>query len=169
MPDPAPRHLLVGSGQRVEIDLPGDWWVRVLDLSRTSRLVTTGLWSALVLRDQHCSFPAAPGSRSPATPTTSSIGPTRTDQPGQLGVGGLPRTRTLSSANTSATPSAQAPTAPTALTRARRPTGTETLRRCRWGIGERDASAGQIGSVSRIRARKACRRVGRRSAAALGE
>ena len=30
---------------------------QVLDLGRSQRLVTTGLWNALVLRDQHCSFP----------------------------------------------------------------------------------------------------------------
>jgi hypothetical protein len=29
----------------------------VLDLGRTRRLVTTGLWHALVLRDRHCAFP----------------------------------------------------------------------------------------------------------------
>ena len=30
---------------------------QVLDVGRTSRLVTTGIWTALVLRDQHCAFP----------------------------------------------------------------------------------------------------------------
>lgn len=30
---------------------------QVLDVGRSSRLVTTGIWNALVLRDQHCAFP----------------------------------------------------------------------------------------------------------------
>ncbi len=30
---------------------------QVLDVGRTSRLVTTGIWTALVLRDRHCAFP----------------------------------------------------------------------------------------------------------------
>ena len=30
---------------------------QVLDVGRTQRLVTTGIWTALVLRDQHCAFP----------------------------------------------------------------------------------------------------------------
>ncbi len=30
---------------------------QILDVGRTSRLVTTGIWTALVLRDQHCAFP----------------------------------------------------------------------------------------------------------------
>ena len=30
---------------------------QVLDVGRTSRLVTTGIWTALLLRDQHCAFP----------------------------------------------------------------------------------------------------------------
>ena len=30
---------------------------QVLDVGRTARLVTTGIWTALVLRDQHCAFP----------------------------------------------------------------------------------------------------------------
>ncbi|HYG94969.1 MAG TPA: DUF222 domain-containing protein [Nocardioides sp.] len=30
---------------------------QVLDVGRTNRLVTTGIWSALVLRDRHCAFP----------------------------------------------------------------------------------------------------------------
>ena len=30
---------------------------QVLDVGRTSRLVTPGIWTALVLRDQHCAFP----------------------------------------------------------------------------------------------------------------
>ena len=30
---------------------------QVLDVGRTNRLVTTGIWTALVLRDQHCAFP----------------------------------------------------------------------------------------------------------------
>ena len=30
---------------------------QILDVGRTSRLVTTGIWTALVLRDQHCVFP----------------------------------------------------------------------------------------------------------------
>ena len=29
----------------------------VLDVGRTQRLVTTAIWKALVLRDQHCRFP----------------------------------------------------------------------------------------------------------------
>lgn len=29
----------------------------VLDVGRTRRLVTTALWLALILRDQHCAFP----------------------------------------------------------------------------------------------------------------
>ncbi|PWN01829.1 hypothetical protein DJ010_17550, partial [Nocardioides silvaticus] len=30
---------------------------QVLDVGRTQRLVTTGIWNALVLRDHHCAFP----------------------------------------------------------------------------------------------------------------
>ncbi|PWN01856.1 hypothetical protein DJ010_14955 [Nocardioides silvaticus] len=30
---------------------------QVLDVDRTQRLVTTGIWNALVLRDHHCAFP----------------------------------------------------------------------------------------------------------------
>ena len=30
---------------------------QVLDVGRSSRLVTNGIWTALVLRDQHCAFP----------------------------------------------------------------------------------------------------------------
>lgn len=29
----------------------------VLDVGRSQRLVTTGIWNALVLRDRHCAFP----------------------------------------------------------------------------------------------------------------
>src|SRR6478672_4645151 len=48
----------------------------VLDVGRTSRLVTPAIWRALVCRDRHCAFPAAPDPRSWATPTTSGTGPT---------------------------------------------------------------------------------------------
>ena len=30
---------------------------QVLDVGRSQRLVTTGIWNALVLRDRHCAFP----------------------------------------------------------------------------------------------------------------
>jgi hypothetical protein len=49
---------------------------QVLDVGRAQRLVTAAIWMALVIRDRHCAFPAAPGCRWPAMPTTSSIGPT---------------------------------------------------------------------------------------------
>jgi hypothetical protein len=54
---------------------------QVLDVGRTSRLVTTSIWTALVLRDQHCAFPGCSRLPLPATPTTSNMGPTADPPP----------------------------------------------------------------------------------------
>ena len=57
---------------------------QVLDLARTSRLVTPGIWNALVLRDRHCAFPGCtpPPSGLPGPPHPP-LGRRRPHPPGQ--------------------------------------------------------------------------------------